>query len=142
MNRFSDIPTVISLPKLNDTKPSTHELLVILDEWQKKYPFQKEVIIFQNKEWLSNIRFTSNSFHELQKHSRGAENLPGTLIHPTEIWSYWDDPKVQMVTWRHYILIGSNISYIVKTKDAVVMDAFAVTASQVSRYRKGLLLLK
>jgi hypothetical protein len=127
---------------LNDTKPTMQELFAIFHEWQKDYHFEKDVITFQNKEQLANIRFNNNSFHEIAKHPKGAENLPETLMNPTEIWSRWNDPKDQMVVLRNYILIGQNISYICSTKDGIVIDAFACTASQVSRYRKGLILLR
>ena len=129
------------MKQLNDTKPTMQELFAIFHEWQKDYHFEKDVITFQNKEQYSNIRFNNNSFHEVAKHPRGAENLPETLMNPNEIWARWGDEK-QMIVLRNYILIGQNISYICQTKDGVVIDAFAATASQISKYRKGLILIR
>jgi len=130
------------MEKLNDTNPNTHEAIKIVDTWREKYHTDtKGNIIFQNKETLSNIFFNNHSFN-LIKNRRGLDNLPETLTNPSEIWSYWDDPKKQIVTMRNYILFGSNISYICQTKDGKVINAFGVTASLVNRYRKGLILIQ
>ncbi len=130
------------MKELNDTKPKMFELINIVDEWQRTYHFDKGILTFQNKENLTNIRFNNNSLHEISKHTRGIENLPETLMHSDEIWSRWLDPKKQLVVLRNYIKFGSNINYVVSTKDGVVTNAFAVTASLVDRYRRGLLLIR
>jgi hypothetical protein len=130
------------MKKLNDTKPTMHQLFAITSEWEKDRHVKKGIIFFQNKETLSVVKFTTDSFHTVSKNPRGVENLPECVEHPDEIWSFWDDPKKQIVTMRNYILIGSNISYICQTKDGVIQNAFGVTASQVNKYRKGLILLK
>jgi hypothetical protein len=126
---------------LNDTKPNMHQLFSITGDWEKGRHVTKGVIYFQNKETLANVKFTSDSFHTISKNPRGVENLPDCVENPSEIWSFWDDPKKQMVTMRNYILIGSNISYICQTRDGVIINAFGITASRLDRYRKGLLLL-
>jgi len=127
---------------LNDTKPKMQELLVLVDEWQRTYHFDKGIIVFQNKENLTNIRFNNNSFHEIAKHTRGVENLPEALMRPDEIWSYWDDPKKQLSVRRNYILLGSNGNYVVKTKDGIVINAIFVVDSLIDRFRKGLLIIR
>ena len=129
------------MKELNDTRPKMFELLNIVDEWQKTYHFDKGIIVFQNKENFTNIRFNNNSLHEIAKHTRGVENLPETLMQPDEIWARWGDQK-QLIVLKNYILIGSNISYIVQTKDGIVTNAFAVTASLIDRYRRGLLMIR
>ncbi len=127
---------------LNDTKPSMHEFLAVTDGWRKDFHVDKlGVIVFQNKEMLTNVRFTNQSFHAIAKHSRGVENLPLAIQTPSEIWSYWGDVQ-QSITMRNYILFGSNITYICTTKDGVITDAQGVTPSRANSFRKGLLLWK
>lgn len=127
--------------KLNDTKPSTHEILAIIDEWNKKYHSDKGTIIFQNKENFSNVRFDNNSLHAIMKNSRGMENLPETIEHPTEIWARWAGKK-QLDVLRNYILIGENGNYVVQTDKGIVVNAFFVVNSLLNRYRKGLLMIR
>jgi len=128
--------------KLSDTKPTMQQFLNITDEWRKDYHVDKHgVIIFQNKTLLANIRFTNDSFHEVAKNPRGAENIPNTVISPSETWSYWGDAN-QRVTLRNYILFGSNGNYVVQTKDGIIQNAFFVVNSQIDKYRKGLILLR
>jgi hypothetical protein len=140
-DRFYDEIGIDIIPEINDTKLNMMQLLVLIDEWQRTYHFDKGVLIFQNKENLTNIQFNNNSLHKISKHTRGVQNLPKTLMHPTEIWSRWGDLK-QMIVLRNYILIGQNISYICMTKDGIVTNAFAVTASLLNRYRRGLLMIR
>jgi hypothetical protein len=59
-------------------------------------------------------------------------------MNPTELWSYWDDPKKQYDVCRNYILIDEKSSYIVQTKAGIVTDAFTIVPSKLNRYRKGL----
>ncbi len=127
---------------INDTKPTTLELMNLHNEWSEKYHTEKDgTIIFQNKKQLSNIRFDNHSFHALTKNSRGAENLPECLMNPDEIWAKWGN-KEQTIVLRNYLLFGENITYICQTKDGVFTDGFGVTPSQVDKYRKGLILLR
>ena len=129
--------------KLNDTRPSTFQFINIVDEWKKTYHIDSRGnIVFQNKMSLANIRFDNHSFHNISKNStRGVENLPETLANPTELWMRWGDES-QTVVIRNYILIGSNFSYLCQTKDGIVTNGFSVINSLLSKYRKGLLLLK
>jgi hypothetical protein len=130
------------MDKLNDTKPTMHQLFAITNDWEKDRHVSKGIIYFQNKETFANVKLTAGSFHTISKNPRGVENLPECIEHPTEIWSFWEDPEKQIVTMRNYILIGSNISYICQTRDGVITNAFGVTPSRLNRYRKGLILLK
>ena len=127
--------------KLSDTKPTMHQLIAVTDDWRKDNHVDKHgVIIFQNKEQLSNIRFTNDSFHSVAKNPRGAENLPETVKQPTEIWSYWGDAS-QKVVMRNYILSGSNGNYVVTTKDGLIISGIFVVNSSLDKYRKGLILI-
>jgi hypothetical protein len=117
-----------------------HYLLEIVDEWRSNEPVNKKGdIIFQNKELYSNVRFTSNSLHEVQKHSRGFENIPATVKKPDEVWSTWEDVNKQRVVLRNYIKFGKT-SYVVQTRDGIVIDAFAVSNRAANKYRKGVIL--
>jgi hypothetical protein len=129
------------MKEINDSKPQMLEILNIVDEWQKTYHFDKGIIVFQNKENLTNIRFDNNSLHEISKHPRGVENLPETLMNPDEIWSRWGDQK-QLVVLRNYIKFGSNGNYVVQTKDGIVINGIFVVNSLIDRFRKGLILIR
>ncbi len=131
--------------KLNDTKPSLNNLLAIIEDWRNTYHHDTKPndIVFQNIEHLANVRFTNTSYADIHSTTRGIENLPETLMHPSEIWSYWADPIEQMDTMRNYILLGeSGINYVVVTKNGEVVAAKIVHTSKIDRYRKGLILLK
>ena len=115
-----------------------HSLLAQLDDWREYYHTNKKgEIIFQNKQLYSNVKFNNNSLHEIQKHPRGFDLIPGTIEEPEEVWSYWEDPNKQLVTMRNYIKFG----YVIQTKDGVIIDAFAVPNSKLDRFRKGLPLI-
>lgn len=141
-NRFTDPISIKKINKLNDTKPSTFQFINLIDEWKKTYHVDKrDNIIFQNEENLTNIKFDNHSFHAISKNTRGAENLPETLMNPSEIWARWGDKK-QMVVIRNYILFGANGNYVVTTKDGVVINGIFVVKSLVDRYRRGLLMIR
>lgn len=112
-----------------------HELLAQVDDWRENYHTNKKgEVVFQNKQLYSNVKFTNMSLHEIQKHPRGFELIPEAIENPDEIWSFWEDPKKQIVTMRNYIKLG----YVIQTKDGVIIDAFAVPNSKMDRFRKGL----
>jgi hypothetical protein len=74
-------------------------------------------------------------------HLRGFENLPDTIEKANEVWSYWENPKVQRVVIRNYILIGEKSdNFVVTTRDGVVEDTNFVTNSRLDNYRKGVIL--
>jgi hypothetical protein len=117
-----------------------HHLLAILDEWRKEYHSNHAGdIIFQNNRLLSNVKFTQASFHAIQKHSAGFENIPAVIAKPDEVWSGWEDVKKQHVVLRNYLKFG-DVSYLVKTRDGVVVDAFALSNSAVNGFRRGCLI--
>lgn len=126
-------------PEILDAK-GLHYLMQITQEWRDKYPKNNHGdIIFQHEPTFANVVFTTKSLHTIQAHSRGVENIPETIMHPDELWSLWEDPKTQRIVIRYYIGIG-KVSYVVKTRDGIVMDAFAVGGKAVNKYRKGVLL--
>lgn len=115
-----------------------HYLVNIVAEWRKDYHVNREGdVIFQNKRTLANVRFTDNSLHTIEGHSKGFEMIPETIQEPDEIWSTWEDPKKQMVTLRNYIKFGP-FPFIVKTRDGVILDAFIVGPKSANKFRKGL----
>jgi SPP1 gp7 family putative phage head morphogenesis protein len=117
-----------------------HELIEVVNEWRDKYPVNKDGdIVFQYKPTYTNIRFTAKSLHTIHKHARGFENIPATVQNPDEVWNSWEDPGTQLATMRNYIKFGST-SYIVQTRDGIVVDAFAVSSRGSNKYRKGVIL--
>lgn len=117
-----------------------HFVVEIVHEWKRDYQVNKKNdIIFQNEALRTNVRFTNNSLHEVQKHSRGLENLPATIENPDEVWSLWENVGEQRSVLRNYITFGKTC-YIVQSKDGVITDAFAVSNKQANKYRKGVLL--
>lgn len=117
-----------------------HYLMETIDGWRDiEHVSKNGNLVFQHKPTLSNVMLTSNSIHEIQKHSRGFENIPETVKAPDEVWSKWEDASSQMVTLRNYIKYGST-SYIVQTRDGFIVDAFAVSSKNVNKYRNGVIL--
>jgi len=116
-----------------------HHLLEVVHEWRKNEPVNKAGdIIFQHKPTLTNVRFTNNSLHTVQQHSRGFENIPATIKAPDEVWASWQDPGRQRVVLRNYIKFGKT-SYVVQTRDGVIVDAFAESKRGANKYRKGVI---
>lgn len=124
-----------------DIKPAKamHHLLRIVDEWRNEYHTKPNGdIVFQNKQLMSNIFFTSASLHTIAKHSTGFENIPMVLTSPDEVWMRWEDTKSQQVVLRNYIKFG-KMSYVVQTRNGVVTDAFAVTNTAANNFRTGVI---
>jgi hypothetical protein len=116
-----------------------HAMLNIIGEWRTKYHHDnKGQVIFQNKDTLTNVVFTNQSLHQIQKHDKGFEYLPKAITSPNEIWMSWGDAK-QRVVLRNYILFG-KISYVVQTRDGVITDAFAVTKKGANKFRRGVVI--
>lgn len=117
-----------------------HHLLNIVDDWRKIYHTNNAGdIIFQNKRLFTNVRFTDASFHTIQKHSAGFENIPEVIADPDEVWSSWENVKEQKVTLRTYLKFG-EVSYQVKTRDGIVADAFVVSNAAANGFRTGCIL--
>ena len=118
-----------------------HHLLNIVEEWRHTYHVTHlGDIIFQNERLLTNVRFTNASLHAIHKHSAGFENIPEVIADPDEVWSSWEDVKTQKITLRTYIKFGHDASFLVKTRDGLVVDAFAVSNSAANGFRKGVIL--
>lgn len=117
-----------------------HYLMEVVSEWRQKYPQDKRGdIVFQHKPTLANVVFTNNALHKIQAHSTGFEQIPETIENPDELWSLWEDPAEQKVVIRYYMKFG-KVAYMVKTRDGVIQDAFAMSLRAINKYRKGCLL--
>lgn len=117
-------------------KNKLHHFIESWEMWKHEYHSdQMGNVIFQNKKLLTNVRFTSKSFHNVRNNLKGFEKIPDTIMHPSEVWSLWADPKKQTVVLRNYIKDG----YIVQTKDGEVTNSFAT--ENISKYRVGVILL-
>lgn len=115
-----------------------HEIIQLVNSWKEDFHVNRSGdIVFQNKSTFANVRFTTNSLHEVQKHARHIEWLPETVESPDEIWMYWDNPEKQKSVCRNYIKFISGSAYIVQTIDGVIQDAFAVPKSKVDKFKKG-----
>lgn len=119
-----------------------HHLTEIVTEWKDKYHVNDNGdVVFQNAKLFSNVVFTAKSLHQIQKHSRGFENIPETVSNPDEVWSYWDNPapEKQLNSIRNYIIFG-KVNYVVQTLAGEITDAFAVNNRSINKYRKGVIL--
>ena len=116
---------------MNTTRPDMYQMLKIVEEWKLKHHSDKTEVVFQDKQFLTNIRFNQNSLNVISKNSKGFENLPGTLENPNEIWSSIENEQIK----RNYITFGKPYSYIVQTKSGLVENAFLTTSAD--KYRKG-----
>lgn len=140
-------PEMFGLPDPKKTKKldglaakGTHHLAEIVDEWKREYHVDKNGdLVFQNTKLFSNVRFTAKSLHTIQKHSRGFDNIPETVMNPDEVWGTWDDPKKQLKSVRNYIIFGST-SFVVQTVAGEITDAFAVNNRSLTKYRKGVII--
>jgi hypothetical protein len=58
-----------------------HHLLRVMEDWRKEYHTKANGdVVFQNERLLSNIFFTTESFHTIAKHSAGFDNIPEVLM--------------------------------------------------------------
>lgn len=117
-----------------------HHLIEIVSQWRQQYHVNKTGdIVFQNDRLLSNVRFTDNALHTIQNHSRGFENIPATIENPDEVWSSWENVNKQRITLRTYIKFG-RVSFLVQTRDGVIINSFAVSNKAANKYRKGVII--
>ena len=140
-------PEMFGLPDPKKTKKleglaakGTHHLAEVVDGWKGEYHVGKNGdVVFQNEKLLSNVRFTAKSLNQIQKHSKGFDNIPAAVINPDEVWASWDDPEKQLKSVRNYIIFGP-VSYVVQTVAGEITDAFAVSNRSLTKYRKGAIL--
>lgn len=138
---------IFGLPDIKSDKKLTglaakgvHHLVEVVADWKDQYHVNANGdIIFQNAKTFSNVRFTANSLHKIQKHSRGFDNIPDTVSSPDEIWNYWDDTGKQLNSVRNYIIFG-QVNYVVQTVAGEITDAFTVNNRSLNKYRKGVIL--
>ena len=130
---------MIKKSQIDPTRSHT-QLLELVHVWKDRYTVNNEGdTIIQNNRTMTNVRFTDNGFHEIQKHPRGFELIPEAIHNPDEIWSGWGDKK-QRIVLRNYILFG-DLCYVVQTKDGQITDAFLVTKTQANKFRVGVPLI-
>lgn len=110
-----------------------------IEEWNLwKHQYHSDIkgdIIFQNQKLLTNVRFTSKSFHAVRNNLKDFEKIPDTIMHPQECWSYWKDPKKQTDVYRNYL----KDNYVINTLNGEIVNAYAV--ENISKYRVGVLVL-
>jgi SPP1 gp7 family putative phage head morphogenesis protein len=117
-----------------------HQLVEVVNDWRDSGPVNKKGdIVFQNKNLLTNVRFTNRSLHEVNKNPRGFENIPNAIRSPDEVWSDWENADEQRKVRRNYIIFG-KVSYVVQTLDGEIINAFAVSKKSVNKYRIGVIL--
>ncbi len=118
---------------------NSQKLHHFLDEWNTwKHEYHsnpKGDVIFQNQKLLTNIKFTTKSFHAIRNNLKGFEQLPETVMNPSEVWSRWANPEKQTVTLRTYI----KGNYVVQTTDGEITNAYLV--ENISKYRQGVIVL-
>lgn len=122
---------------------SSHHMEYLMEEvseWRQRYHVdQHHNIVIQNKDTYTNVRLSDGVITKITRHARGFKNLPETIEQPSEIWASWEDVEKQTVVLRNYILFG-RICYMVKTRDGMVTDAFAVSRGGINKYRRGVIL--
>ena len=122
---------------------SAHQMRYLMEtvsQWRRQYHVDnKHNLVFQNKATYTNVRMSDATITKITRHARGFHNLPETIENPSEIWTGWEDEDTQRVPLRNYILFG-RICYMVKTRNGMVSDAFAVSRSAVNKYRKGVII--
>lgn len=122
------------------TAKGVHYLLDIIQDWKKEYHHAKNGdIVFQNTRLMTNVVFNTHSLNAVRGHSSGFENIPRAISAANEVWATWADVEKQMKVQRHYILFG-RVSYVVKTVDGIITDAFSVSNTAANKYRRGALL--
>jgi hypothetical protein len=133
------------MKELDSDKHSMLDMARLIDDWkQNNHIDAYHNIIFQNKELLTNVKLPSNYLHQGHVNSRGFENLPETIMNPSEVWSYWkdSDKKKQFDACRNYLIFGGDINYCVTTEAGVIKKAQAVVPSKIDRLRKGLIIYR
>lgn len=118
-------------------------ILSQLKKWEVENHLDKTGdIIFQNKEFKLNVRFTNESLNTIKKNPRGIEYLPETIKNPDEIWARWDNVNDQKVVLMNYIITDKKHIFVVKTKGGIIQNALVNTYSNINKYRTGIMFLK
>jgi hypothetical protein len=143
-NRCQTKRTTLFLSKMIDTSklPITY-LLNLIKQWEQDYHVDKTGdIIFQNKEFLLNVRFTNGSLNQVKKNPRGLEHLPDAISKPYEIWGRWDNVKDQQVVLMNYILSDESHIFVAQTKSGNIINTAIDTIGNIDKYRTGILFIK
>lgn len=99
-------------------------------------------IVFQNKQFRVNVRFTNESLNAIKKNPRGMEHIPAAIESPAEIWGAWVDLTEQQVVAMNYIIADEKHIFVVQTRGGVITNALINTVANINKYRKGVLFTK
>jgi len=99
-------------------------------------------IVFQNKEFLLNVRFTNKSLNSIKKNPRGMEHIPQAIEKPMEIWGSWENVKAQKEVLLNYLLFDDEHVFVVQTMKGEVTNSLINTKANINKYRKGILFVK
>lgn len=119
------------------------DVLRIVKSWVDKYKvLPKGDIVFQNQEFMLNVKFTNESLVKVKKNPRGLENLPEAIANPNEIWASWENPQDQHVVLINYILKDDKHIFVVQTRKGEVVKTMINTIANIDVYRKGIIFVK
>ena len=111
--------------------------------WEKEYHVDKTGdVIFQNKKYTMNVRFTNESLNAVKKNPRGLDHLPDAISNPDELWGRWDDTSTQRDVIFNYILSDETHIFVVQTKAGVIFNTKIDTTVNINNYRKGIIFVK
>lgn len=127
-----------------DTKPVPITFLLrLVKSWGEKYHLDKTGdVIFQNHEFLMNVRFTNESLNKIKKNPRGIEHLPEAIKSPSEIWARWENVSEQKTVLMNYILSDEKHIFVVQTRAGEITNALINTVGNINMYRKGIKFVK
>ena len=118
-------------------------LLKLVKQWEQSHHVDKTGdVIFQNKEFMINVRFTHDSLNQVKKNPRGLEHLPDAITKPDEIWGKWDNAETQQIVLMNYILSDEKHIFVVKTKAGNIIDTKVDTIGNINKYRTGIKFIK
>lgn len=128
---------------INTKKIPVTSLLSLVKQWEQSHHVDKTGdVIFQNKEFLINVRFTNESLNQVKKNPRGLEHLPDAITKPNEIWGKWEDVEAQQIVLMNYILSDEKHIFVVKTKAGNIIDTKIDIIGNINKYRSGIKFIK
>ncbi len=128
---------------LNTRRYNDYQLLVHKETLKKEFPLKGNDTIFQNKDFMLNVRLPHDVLKAINKKAAGIENVHQAITKPSEIWAHWENEKEQKTVLMNYVLFSDKKAYIVETKKGVVVDAYIRQHTDSKNLRrKGILLIK